>query len=163
VETIESKRIVLEELRDAFEKSYLASDTLDGKLQNVLNFSSVIVTIASTVLAALLVGKVGILFWVLLVIVMIVYFFTLVTIMDGLRVYTYSFPISMKMDTLQEKYFESTEDRALEQDILDHLYYIEEANKKNLQKGKTLDTSIKLLVLIVFLLFFSVPLGTFFH
>lgn len=163
METVESKRIALEELRYAFEKSYLASDTLDGKLQNVLNFSSVIVSIASTVLTALLVGKVGILFWVLLVIVMIVYFFTIVIIMDGLRVYTYSFPISINLDTLKEKYFGSTEDRALEQDILDHLYYIEEANKKNLQKGKTLNTSIKLLVLIVFLLFFSVPLGLLFH
>ena len=78
---------------------------------------------------------------------------------NGLRVYTYSFPISMHMETLKEKYFDSTEDRALEQDILDHLYYIDEANKKNLRKGKTLNTSIWLLALIVFLLFLSVPIG----
>jgi len=83
VNTIESKRIVLEELRNAFEKSYLASDTLDGKLQNVLNFSSVIVSIASTVIAAILLGKVGIFFWLLLAIVMVVYIISLLIILNG--------------------------------------------------------------------------------
>ena len=61
-ETI-NKRIVAEEIRRTFDKEYSDNDILIGKLQNILNFSSVTVSIVAAILASAFQGKVGISFW----------------------------------------------------------------------------------------------------
>jgi len=70
---IEPKRIVLDELRRAFSGVYSASDVLDGKLQNILNYSSVVASGISIIITIASKNAVGLLYWVFLFISIALY------------------------------------------------------------------------------------------
>src|SRR5690349_12911674 len=152
----QSKRLVLEELRRLFDANYAASDVLDNKLQNILNFSSAIVSLATTIILALGQNTLGILFWMLLIAVLILYIYMFKLISDGMKPAVYAFPISHNLATLEAKYFTSTEERALDQDIIDHLHYIDKAIENNIPKAKAIRTSMNIMFWIVILLLAAV-------
>src|SRR6266852_6193153 len=122
MKSTESKRVALESLRYAYEKTYEASNILDGKLQNILGFSSIMVSIASAVMGSTLLNNVGISFWFLLALVLLLYVFTFLLILSGLRPRHFYLPVSENLETIKKQYYNSTEDRALEQAIVDHIH-----------------------------------------
>ena len=159
-EFIKSKRIALDVLRYAFDKTYSASDILDGKLQNILNYSSVIVSISSMITASTLIDKVGIYFWLVLLIVLLLYITTFFVIRNGLKPRKFSLPISQNLDTIKSQYYLSTEDRAIEQSIVDHIHYTKLIEKENnLPKKRAINIASWLITIIVTLLMLDVPIG----
>jgi len=66
------------------------------------------------------------------------------------------------MKTLEDKYFHFSEERALDQDILDHLHYIKEAVEKNIPKAKAIQTATKIMFWIVIMLLAAVAFGVLF-
>ncbi|MFH1446221.1 MAG: hypothetical protein ABIG43_02275, partial [Chloroflexota bacterium] len=94
-----SKKIVLEELRKVFDKAYNASDTLDSKLQNVLNYSSIIVSVPLAIIASALFNNLGIIFWLIMAFVLLLYVINFILIEIGLKPRNYFAPISQNMTT----------------------------------------------------------------
>jgi hypothetical protein len=151
-----SKRIVLEELRRLFDANYSASDILDGKLQNLLSFSSAIVGLAAPIIFTIPKDQRGILFLFPLTIVVGLYVFLFYVVVEGSKPAAYSFPISMNMETLRNKYLVKSESIALEQDILDHLHYIEQAVQMNKSKARAVQIATEVMFLIVIFLVLTV-------
>jgi hypothetical protein len=160
----ENKRIVLAELQRAFDKKYAASDILDGKLQNTLNFTSIIVSIVSAIEASSFVNKVGNIFWFVLGIVIILYILVVwLVLVRGLNPTSYDQPISNNWDELEERYFLASEEDNLDLVISQHLCSIECAGKENIRKAQIICWSSALMILIVILLFIAIPLGLLFR
>jgi ATP-dependent Zn protease len=158
--TTNSKRVALESLQSAFERVYAASDTLDGKLQNVLNYSSIMISIAGTVFASNLIDKVGVIFWFMLIISLILYFLTLREVLRGLKPVHFPFPISENLETIKSQYYESAEDDAIEQAVVDHLHYMKHTmNNINTPKSKSLVFSSRVMAIMAVFLVLAVPLG----
>jgi ABC-type transport system involved in multi-copper enzyme maturation permease subunit len=161
--TTESKKVALESLKYAFEKTYLASDVLDGKLLNILTYLSIIVSIGSTVLASTLIDRVGLVFWILLSVVLLLFLFTFAVIIYGIKPRSFSLPVSTNFETIKKQYYDATEEQAIEQAIVDHVYYRNLiADKNNTPKTRALNLSFFLLGATVVLLLIAVPLGLMF-
>lgn len=142
-----SKRLVLEELRKAFNGMFSAASILDGKLQNILNYSSVIISIISAILTVA--GKfpdgvsVGKSYWLFLSLSILLYCVMFVRIRIRLAPIFTGFPISINMEELKEKYLDSrfNEERILDQAIFDYLHFIGEASKNNALKAREVNIS----------------------
>lgn len=157
--TKNSKKIALESLRLAFDKVYDATNLCDEKLQNLLNYSSIIISIALTVMASSLYDKVGIVFWGVVAIVLTLYIINFIVILRGLSPSEFSLPISSNLDEIKRQYYDTSENFALMQAILDHSIFIKEIQKKSTVKEKAIKISHWLIGLITFLLIVSIPLG----
>lgn len=154
-----SKRFVLEELRKAFSGMFSASNMLDGKLQNILNYSSVIISVISAILTVA--GKfpdgisVGKWYWVFLLLSVFLYCIMFVRIRIRLLPIFTGFPISGDIEELKEKYFDIrfNEERILDQAIFDYLHFINSASSNNDLKAKEINVSSWFMfAIIVFLL-----------
>ena len=162
MKAIDSKKIVLTELQKAHDGLYAAIDILDGKLQNIMNYSSVVVAIPSAVMASALLDRVGIWFWILLAVVLVMYLINFFVIICNFNPGSYPFPVSGNKDVIKDRYYNSTEERAVEQAIIDHLETIKTLQNKNERKIKAVRTSLVIMGIIVFLLLVSIPLGLFY-
>jgi hypothetical protein len=157
-----NKQIVLEELRRVFDGVYAASDALDAKLTNLLNFSSLIVSFAATIQIATLESKVGVAFWALLGIALLLYLVNFLWVKSGLRPRTYRFSMSGDKDTIIDKYFAPPQGQVLNEVIGNYLGAIETAKTFNDQKATAIAVANYLLVAIVIALLLAVPLGLIF-
>ncbi len=157
----ESKRLVLDELRKAFSGVYAAGDILDGKLQNILNYSSVIISAVSAILTVASKTTVGRWYWVFLSLSIVLYCTMFVRVRLKLKPVLIAFPISSKMETLKKKYFDARfdEERVLDQAIFDYLYYIEAASKNNVLKAKEVNISSWFMFAIIISLIFTSLFG----
>lgn len=157
-----NKRIALEEVRLAFERHWSASDILDGKLQNILNFSSVIVAIGTTVMGSTLLEKVGIAFWLILILVLVMYSWMLYIILKGLSPRSYAMPISEDEREVSDLYYQWPEDRAIRQSIHDYLEFTKLLVESNSPKVNAIKIASVLMGIIVILLLVSIPIGILF-
>jgi hypothetical protein len=157
-ETI-NKRIVVEEIRRTFDKEYSDNDILIGKLQNILNFSSVTVSIVAAILASAFQGKVGISFWFMVAISLILYIGLVWTILKGLTAGRYRLPITINWNVLDDTYFHGTEDNTLDLIISEHITSIEYIKSQNIQKAELIQRSSILTTAIIVTLLAAVPVG----
>ncbi len=153
------KGIVLEELRTAFDKIYAAGDTLDAKLNNLLTFSSLIVSVAATIQVSAFADKVGMVFWALLGIVLIMYLINYYEITRGLNPSEYFLNVKGDRNTMLKKYFRATSEQMTRQVIWNHLDSIEKAKTTNQRKVKAITLSFRMLAIIVVILLLAVPMG----
>jgi len=163
MKSIASKHIILETLRYAYDKTLAASDVLDGKLQSILSFSSVMVSIASAVLASTLLDHVGILFWIILVTVLILYIVTFLIIYNGLKPRSFYLPVSENIETIEKLFYKASENDALNQSIVDYTHFrklIENVN--NFHKTLAVNRASKLMAAMVCLLILAAPIGLLF-
>ncbi len=152
-------QLVLDELRRAFEKIHAASDVLDTKLQSMLTFGSLIVSVAGTAEVTLQPTNVGILFWIVLVLALVLYLATFWIIVRSLLAHRYLLPVSLKWEELDYLYFGETEEKSLSQLISAYLEVIKQVNESNVSKGRAITHSSYLLAPMVILLLAAVPLG----
>lgn len=157
-ETI-NKRIVAEEMRRAFDKEYSDNDVLIGKLQNILNFSSVIVSIVAVIEASVFQGKVGIPFWSMMGISLFLYIALVVVILQGIAPGGYRIPITKNWDVLEDTYFHGTEEETLDLIISEHITSMEFIKSQNIKKAKLIRQSSILTTAIIVILVLAVPVG----
>jgi hypothetical protein len=157
----EPKRIVLDELRRTFSAVYSASDVLDSKLQSNFNYSSVIVSGISVIITIASRNTVGFWYWVFLFLGILLYGIMFIRIRQRIKPTQIAFPISTDMETLREKYFDEriTEERALDQAILDYSHYIEQVLNSNKLKADGVNTSSWLMFCVVIALLFAALFG----
>lgn len=158
-ENIESKRIALNELQKAHDALYTAGDALDAKLQNIMNYSSIVVTIPSVIIASVLLNNIGIYFWDILGIILLIYLVNVIFIVIAISPSPYVFPISSKKEEIEYRYYSYNEEQALRQVITDHIKTINELNKKIHRKALTVRWSLVLMAIMVTLLLISLPIG----
>jgi hypothetical protein len=156
------RSMVLESLRSAFEKSYASGDVLDSKLQNLLNFCSVIVSIVASVEASAFQSKVGVIFWILFLVTLILYFITFSVVIQALNPTIYLFPISNNWEELSRRYFHSDEKELLELMISEYLDSMKKTREANVPKVKAVKRASLLMTTIVMLLLIAVPIGLIF-
>jgi len=158
---IEPKRIVLDELRRAFSGVYSASDVLDGKLQNILNYSSVVASGISIIITIASKNAVGLLYWVFLFISIALYCIMFVRIRRRVKPVEFPYPIGRDIKALSEKYFDPRvdEERALDQAIFDYIHYTEKASNNNGLKASEVNASSWLMFSVVISLLLSVLFG----
>lgn len=156
---VNSKKIVLEELRKVFDKVYEAGDLLDSKLQNILNYSSIVVSVPIAIIASTFVDKLGIIFWALMVVVILIYIADFIVIEIGLKPKEYFAPVSQNIDIIKKNYYSVTEEWAVEQAIIDNLHCSKEIKKSNELKSNMLTAATILMGIIVFIIFISIPIG----
>jgi hypothetical protein len=154
--------LVLQELQKAFDRKVDANDFLDQKLQNVLNYSSVIFTVASVIIASALLDKIGILYWVGLFFVFLLYIITFLTIKKGQTPTTFHNPISNDLDELKKLCIDVKEEKAIDTLIRAHLSSMYEAGLINDRKDKAFGIASNLMFWMVSLLFISILLGLIF-
>lgn len=157
--TLNSKKIALESLRLAFDKVYEATNLFDAKLQNLLNYSSIIISIALTIMASSLYDKVGIIFWVIVSVVLIIYIINFIVIIKGLSPAEFLLPISGEIGDIKKQYYDTSENFALRQAILDHTIFIEKIQEASLVKERAIKISHWLIGIITILIIISIPLG----
>jgi hypothetical protein len=154
-----NKKLALEELQRVFDKKFAASDILDGKLQSMLNFLSVIVAIAPTIAGSTLFDKIGWTFWIPIFAVLILYLICFQKIMRGLNPSDYVQPITSDWDILEKRLFKSTPDQAISIIISSYIEALKDAGIQNLNKEKIIRDVFLLTRWIVVLLLASVPIG----
>ena len=152
-------KMVLEELRSAFDKVYIAGDALDTKLSNLLTFSSLIVSFAATVQISTLQEKVGVVFWALLGIVFLLYLANFYLVTSGLKPREYIFAIRFDRDTIEQKYLTLGETQMMNQVISNYLDSLCKAVTANDLKVSAIKHGNRLLFAIVVLLLIAIPLG----
>ena len=157
-ETI-NKRIVVEEMRRSFDKEYSDNDVLIGKLQNTLNFSSIIVSIVAVIEASAFQGKVGIIFWIMMGISLLLYIALVGIILQGLNPGGYRIPITKNWDVLEDTYFHGTEEQTLDLIISEHITSMEYIKNQNVKKAELIRRSSILTTIIIVILVFAVPVG----
>ena len=153
------KRLVLEELRRALDKSYEASDALDGKLQQLLGYTSLIVALAGTVQLSILRQVGGVFFWIILVAVLVLYALIFVVTFRALRPRTHNLPITGSWEILNELYFDKGETPVLERLISDHLANIEQSTQVNAEKSRAVQTLMILIFMLVVMLLIAMPIS----
>ena len=158
-----SKELVLDELRNAYEKQFSASDTLDGKLQNILNFISIVVSVAPTLELMLIPDpkNMGFAFVVVLLVVVVLYLISFVKIMGAVNPVYYRQPVSRTWDELYKRFILSTSDKAMDLIISEYLYSMDAIHQKHEHKIKTIKHVSALMATIVVLLLFAVPVNMF--
>lgn len=157
---LDSKKLVLEELRSAYETTISAGHILNDKLQNILSFSSIIFSVVSAIEASTLQNVVGIGFWILIVIALILYLTTVCLILKrGLNPIAYQTPISTNWDELSERYFHKTNEKVVDLTISQYLHSIENLRAVNARKAKTVDVTSSLMIWMILLLLLAIPVG----
>lgn len=159
---ISNKNMVLTELQRAFDKKFSATEVLDSKLQNILTFLSVIVSVVPAIEAGAFQSRIGVTFWVIMCLVMVLYVLTIDTIIKGISPRTYQMPISNNWDELQARYFHEPEEGVLDLLISEHLTSLQIVGEENGKKANCLEKSSTFMIFIVILLLIAVPLGIFF-
>jgi len=156
---IVNKRIILEELRLAFDKIYLTSDALDSKLQNLFGFSTAIVGITSTIQTAVFYNKVGFAFWIMVVLVVVLYFLMLWIVVRGLKPVKHNLQITDNWDVLVDRYFHVDEEDILNVNISQYLSAMDNVSKRNEPKITAVRQVTTIMAVTIFLMLLSVPLG----
>ena len=159
---IEKRQYVLGELQRAFDKKVSASDILDSKLQNILDYSSIIVAVFTAITTSTLVDKVGFLYWLGLIIILFLYIVIYIKIKRGLSPTEFYNPISNNEQELFEKFIDVKQSQALDISIKAYLYSMYETDKTNNKKAIVLSRSSNLMFGIVVLLLLSIFLGLLF-
>lgn len=164
MDEIKNKQLVLEELRRAFEKKFSANNILDGKLQNILNFLSIVVSVAPTLQLMIVpdLNKMGFVFLALLLSVVILYFVSFRRIVAAIDPVYYRQPISKGWDELAERYFHSAEEKAIDITISEYLYSLDDLGKQHDKKIRTIHKASDFMALIVILLLLAIPVNLFF-
>src|SRR5690349_1088449 len=121
-ERLENKQIVIDELRNVYARKYSASDVLDGKLQNMFNFLSIVVSVAPTleIMITPSPGKINIIFFLMLIAVLALYYWAYVLISATVMPMYYKQQITSNWDTLIEKYFNATKEEVFNRVINDY-------------------------------------------
>src|SRR3972149_5880322 len=115
------ERMVLEELRRAFDQRLESNRALDGKLQSLLSSASLIVSLVGLVQITVLRQKAGGLFWCVLALVLLLYVAMFAVILWAMRPATYKMPISRDWGELAQRYFGEAETDILQRIIADYL------------------------------------------
>ncbi len=155
----ENLKNVLEELRRAFSNKLIASDMLDAKLQNILDYSSIIFVVVSAITASVLLDRLGILYWFGLLIVLGLYIFTVLKIKEGQMPATFQNPISIDYNDLQDVCVNVTEEKSLDNLIIAHIHSIKKTGEILAKKDAVIQVSSNIMVCMVILLFVSIFLG----
>ncbi|MCB2179607.1 hypothetical protein KQH54_00635 [bacterium] len=153
------KRAVLAELQRNFDKSYNSIDILDGKLQNVLGFSSLVISLLGFINIENLQKNLVCWFPLWFTIMGLLYFGILFSIFRALRPRDYANPISKDWTELDKRYFNEEEGIVLDRLNSDYLKFIEDINIIAKEKAKALNYSLFLFSFIVILIFLSIPLS----
>ena len=156
-----NKQLVLEELRKVLDKKFLASDALDGKLQNMLNFLSIVVTVVPTLqlLAGTQLDFSGVIFVLMLMVVLLLYFSAFRQVVSTVRPVAYRQPISKDWDELSARYFHGTEEDVLKLTISEYLISSQNADEQNDRKMIAVRNVGTLMFWIVILLLLAVPVN----
>ena len=162
MKSIENKKVVLEELRRAFDKNYATGDVLDAKLQSLLSYSSIIVSFPLIVIDSTLLDKLGIIFWELMLLVLIMYVINLVNVEIGLKPREYSAPVSQNLETIKKLYYSVTEERAIEQAIVDNIHFSKRILDLNKPKLKSVTIASILLGVMVTIILIAIPVGLYY-
>lgn len=164
MKNIEKKQLVLEELRSVYERMFSASDALDAKLQNILNFLSVVVSIAPTLELMIIpdLRKTGLCFVILLLTVLVLYLISFQKVKSSINPVYYKQPISKDWDEIKERYFLSKKDEVIDLTISQYLYSLSDMDKKLNKKIKAIESVSKLMAGIVLLLLVAIPVDMFF-
>jgi hypothetical protein len=155
-----NKTLVLTELQRSFDKKMTASDILDGKLQNILTFLSVIVSVVPAIEATAFQTKFNISFWLIMCLVLVCYILAIDAIIKGMGPRTYHMPISNSWDELSQLYFHASGDGVLDLLISEHLTSMKIAGVENDKKAACLQKSSTLMIIIVLLLIIALPLSS---
>lgn len=161
MDEIKNKQLILEELRKVLDKKFSASDVLDGKLQNMFNFLSVVVSVAPT-LQLMVKPKLdfaGVLFVLLLMVVLILYISAFQQVVSTVKPIRYRQPISRGWDELTERYFHETEENVLTLTISEYLTSSQSADEQNERKMLAIQKVSKLMFWIVIILLLAVPIN----
>ena len=155
------KRLVIDELRRAFDKLDKASDVLDGKLQTLLVAASVIVVVAGTLQFAQLstFQRLGGLFWLILLVIIGLYGYLFYIVLTALHTGTFNNPISPNWRELNQRYFSESEDTTLDRLIADYLNCLKPFVDANFKKSQAFDDALKLFVVIVVVMLVLVPVS----
>ncbi len=156
---IENKKLVLEELRRAFDSTYAAGDALDAKLYSLLNFSSLAVAFATALQISTLSNQVGVIFWEVLVCVLVLYIINFIVIGIGLRPLAYHFGVSGQRRKIIDDYFKPSTNAVINQVIGNYIESIDEAKTNNERKSICIYISAALLFFMVIALVSAFPLG----
>lgn len=159
---IENRKHVLGELQRAFDKKVSASDILDSKLQNILNYSSIIVAVFASIITSALLGKIGFFYWFGLIVVVALYIWAYICIKQGTAATTFYSPISNTEQELNEKFIDVRETSALDTSIKAYIYGMYVTNEINTRKAKMLERASNLMFWIVILLSASILFGLLF-
>lgn len=162
MDNMTSKNLVLEELQKAYDKKFGVGDVLDGKLQSMLNYLSVVVAIVPTIAGSTLIDKVGLGFWIIMGLVLILYWVSFRRTLKGLGLSDYPQPISNDWDELEKKCFSSSSEQTLTIIISSYLDALDYAGKQNIKKATAILHVSTLTSWIVFLLIISIPVGLFY-
>lgn len=161
MDAIKNKQLILEELRRVLDKKSSASDVLDGKLQNIFNFISIVVSVAPT-LQLMVEPKLdlpGIFLVLLLMLVLILYIRAFRVIVSTVSPVEYRQPISRDWDELSKRYFHETEEDVIKLMISEYLTSSKDADEKNQQKMLAIRKVSILMYWIVVLLLLAVPIN----
>jgi hypothetical protein len=158
-----SKQLVLEELRKVYEKQFSANSSLDDKLQNILNFLSVVVSVAPTleVLVAPNPTDMSFLFVLLVLVVLVLYLVSFYIIRAGLSPVRYMQPIARTWEELSARYFDATPEQVTDLTISEYLRSMEIALEHNDYKIKAVERATGLMAAIVVILLFATPVNMF--
>lgn len=159
MDTLADKRIVLDELRKSLDRMYGAYDTLDGKLQQLLGLTSLIVAISGTLQLSVLRQIGGALFWASLIIALVLYVWIFRIAFMALRPRIKQGTITKNWDVLNELYFGEPESDILIRLISDHIESIEELEKINREKSRAVRQLMVLISVLVAIILLAMPIS----
>lgn len=159
---ITNQQIVLGELQRAYDKTIEANDFLDDKLQNVLDYSSMIFAIVSTITVATILDKVGVFFWLGLFISLILYMVTYFKIKKGQTPIPFCHPISKDESELNKRFINVEEEAMLDLMISAHIFSLYEVGEINIKKDEVFRIASNLMFCIVIMLFLTILFGLIF-
>jgi hypothetical protein len=131
---IATLRLALDEQRRAFDKVDSSADALDQKLQALFGSASLIISLIGTLQIAILRDTAGVLFWVILGVVALLYSVMVIIILVGLQPLEYYEPTFSNWNTLDARLFHKPERDAVLLQIALYLDYIE--LNKEINNGK---------------------------
>ena len=144
-----AKRLVLKELQNTLSAQLSSAGDLDGKLKQLLNSASLILSIVTTLQITTGIGHIGWLYLIGLSVALSLYVYLIVVIMRGLKPVDYYAPIPRSWDEIAERYFDQDESAALSVLISTYLDSIDKNNSIITNKSQTVKTAATLLVIIV--------------
>lgn len=160
---IKNKKVVLEELRLALDKTISAGHTLNDKIQNILSFSSIIVSVVAAIEASVFQNKVGLGFWAMVVIALSLYLVSVWLIFRrGLHPIEYRTPISIDWDELANRYFHVEEEAVFDLTINEYLCSLDDISKSNTKKAKIVRSTSLLMIWMIIFLLLAIPVGIIF-
>jgi hypothetical protein len=152
-------RIVLDELRRNLDKSYEASAALDTKLQQLLGFTSLIVTISGMLQLSAMRQIGGWLFVVVLIIALVLYALIFFATFKALKPVTRDWVITGDWSALHELYFNSGETKVLERLSFDYLEAIKQNDAVNMKKAESVQCVMVMIFLLVIVILCAMPIS----